>query len=117
MPKTPSGAHHYPPESYATAHYPDIPGRMREALARYVCLHIQPGHFLMALLANDFMEVMARGDSENIAALRSYATLLYNHVPVECYGSRQQVKAWLKRGAESRQDRIDNQVLATIARR
>lgn len=87
--------------SYVTAYYPDIPARMQDAVARYVLLHVQPGHFLMALLANDLMEVMARGDSENIAALRSYAKLLYNHVPVECYGSREKVAAWLKRRSES----------------
>lgn len=53
-----------------------------------------PGHFLTALLSNDFMGLIGRADEENVAALKAYATYLYCYAPSGCYGSPAKVAAW-----------------------
>lgn len=72
-----------------------IPQHMHGAIARYVDFGIRPGHFLTALLSNDFMEAMGRADDANTAAIQGWARFLYNHVPGICYGSPQAVKEWV----------------------
>lgn len=68
---------------------------MHGAIARYIEHGIRPGHFLTALLSNDFMEAMGRADSENMAAIQGWAQFLYNYVPSNCYRSPEKVKAWM----------------------
>lgn len=41
----------------------------------------QPGHFLSAILRNDFMEATGRADDINVKMLDIYAKFLYNEVP------------------------------------
>ena len=73
-----------------------IPARMLTALRNYVEKGYPVGHFLYAILTNDFSEACARGDDENLRNLPAYATYLYNEVPSTCYGSKEKVKAHLE---------------------
>ena len=41
------------------------------------------GHFLTAVLENDFIEACCRADSTNKMLLPMYALFLYNHVPID----------------------------------
>ena len=41
------------------------------------------GHFLTAVLKNDFVEACGRADSVNQLLLPMYALFLYNHVPID----------------------------------
>ena len=78
--------------SYRGSH---IPEHMIDAVLMYFNEHVEPGGFLYALLANDFMEACARADEKNLAALPVWAVLLYNEAPIGSYGSPEKVKAWL----------------------
>ena len=72
-----------------------IPEHMIGAVLGYFNEHVEPGDFLCALLANDFMEACGRADDKNISALPVWAVLLYNEAPSNAYGSPEKVKAWL----------------------
>ena len=75
-----------------------IPDYMRPGFQRYVDDHILPGSFLTAVLMNNFMEACAQADVNNELCLRAYAKLLYNEVPSSCYGSPNEVMAWVAKG-------------------
>ena len=76
--------------------YSDLPEHMQDAMRRYMANGIQPGSFLTAVLANDFMGAVGRADAINSARLRDYAVWLYNHAPRGSFGSPEQVKQWMK---------------------
>ena len=72
-----------------------IPEHMIYAVLAYFNDHVDPGDFLLAVLANDFMESCCRADEKNLAALPAWAALLYNEAPIGSYGSPEDVKYWL----------------------
>jgi hypothetical protein len=76
----------------------DIPERMHAGVIRYVERGIPPGHFLEAIFANDLMEVVARGDEENLKRIHWYGKLLWNQCPSDCFGNPELVRQWIKRG-------------------
>jgi hypothetical protein len=76
----------------------NIPESMRGGVIRYVEQGIPPGHFLMAVFTNDFMEMARRADSENGRLFMDYAKLLANECPGDCWGSLEKVADWIKRG-------------------
>ncbi len=71
-----------------------IPSHMHDGVQRYVMHGDAVGDFLVAILANDFMEAAGRADSMNLDALKGWAIFLYNHVPSNCRGSRERVLEW-----------------------
>lgn len=78
-----------------------IPPHMRDGVRLYVdrgLPHIQLGHFLTAILSNDFMGAVGRADDENIASLKQWAQLLYSYFPPQAYGSPERVKEWQRSG-------------------
>lgn len=78
--------------------YSDLPKHMQGAARRYVEDGIEPGGFLTALLANDFMGAFGRADTENVAALKNWARWIYNEAPNGCHGSYECVTDWCKAG-------------------
>ena len=83
--------------SYGMIRY-KIPNHMVEGLDSYINHRLKQGSFLHAVLCNDLMEAVKRADADNMAALPAYANFLHNYAPPECYGSVEEVEAWLKRG-------------------
>lgn len=75
-----------------------IPGHMTDGIERYIMRGVPCGHFLTALLSNDFIEAVARGDDANQAALIGWAKFLYNYAPAGCYGSPAKYAAWVAKG-------------------
>ena len=53
------------------------------SLCRWYNEGMRPGHFLEAVLKNDFMAAVGRADSTNIKILPIYAKFLYNLMPVD----------------------------------
>lgn len=84
-------------ELYFTGEYAAIPERMQEALKRYVLESVKPGDFLSAVLSNNLHGAVSRADSENLPLLPLYVRWLYNVAPSDCWGSSENVKAWLAR--------------------
>jgi hypothetical protein len=82
---------------YFTGEYASIPENMQNALKRYVLDGIKPGNFLTAVLHNDLFDAVGRADSVNLPLLPVYVRWLYNVAPGGCWGSKENVAAWLAR--------------------
>ena len=67
----------------------------KEGLRRYFYEGQPAGHFLMAVLKNDFMNTCARADDKNKRILFQYCKFLYNSAPHGSYGSSDNVNKWL----------------------
>ena len=78
--------------------YSKIPAHMREGIMLYVERRVKPGSFLMAVLENDFVQIVGRADETNIRYLPQWAELLHWEIPSKCWGSPEKVKAWLGKG-------------------
>jgi hypothetical protein len=78
--------------------YEMLPEHMREGMQLWVERGIDPGDFLMAVLQNDLMGALGKADSTNIDRLKDYGMFLYNEVPSDCFGSLENVSAWMERG-------------------
>jgi hypothetical protein len=78
--------------------YEMLPEHMREVMQLWVERGIDPGDFLMAVLRNDLMGALGKADSTNIDRLKDYGMFLYNEVPSGCFGSLENVSAWMERG-------------------
>lgn len=75
-----------------------IPEHMVDGVVRYVVHRVEPGDFMTALLSNDLMGAAHRADDLNGPALFNWAKLLYNHFPIQSYGSPEAVAAWTEKG-------------------
>jgi len=75
-----------------------LPEGMRDSIVAYVEHGIPLGHFLDALLSNDFMGAVKRADEENLPALGNWGVYLYNYAPPRCFGSAEKVQAWQDKG-------------------
>jgi hypothetical protein len=73
-----------------------IPRYMHEGLVRWIENHVEPGHFLAAVLSNDLREACVRADENNRRALVEYVIWLHNHAPAECWGSPERYDTWRK---------------------
>ena len=80
-------------------HGKSIPVHMISAVFWYFNHHRRPGDFLLALLENDLMVALRRGDYQNLEALRVWGSFLHNEAPSNAYGSPEKVAAWLQEDA------------------
>lgn len=80
--------------------YNQIPEHMMAAIERYVQHNIRPGGFLTAVLSNDLKEACSQADDHNINIIPVYVAYFYNKIPSGCWGSRDAVERWLRRGQE-----------------
>lgn len=73
-----------------------IPERMMDGLNRYIHAHVEPGGFLRAVLQNNLKEACGMADDENLKNLPAFVSFLYNHAPMNCWGSRKIYDQWVK---------------------
>jgi hypothetical protein len=78
-----------------TGTYAQIPERMQEALKRYIYDNLKPGDFLTAVLRNNLRDAVGKADDDNLPLLPLYVRWLYNFAPGNCWGSPENVDAWL----------------------
>lgn len=76
--------------------YSQVPAYMHEEIRRYVEERIKPERFLLAVLANNFMEAVGQADDNNIKYLKLWAQLIHWELPSGCHGSPEKVKKWLR---------------------
>ena len=74
--------------------YPNIPENTIRQLERFVLTGCPCGHFLTAVLSKDLFEAVSRADPENQASLVNLVKLIWNEVPMSCYGTDKKVQAW-----------------------
>lgn len=78
-----------------------LPQHMAEGIERYITDKIPPGGFLMSVLCNDLKGACAYADYDNRHLLFTYVAFFYNVAPLPCWGSRDNVIAWLTQDDES----------------
>lgn len=72
-----------------------IPANMVDGLDKYINLGVRQGSFLHAVLCNDLKQTVMCADHINIANLPAYVNFLYNHAPLNCWGSPEIVERWI----------------------
>lgn len=78
--------------------YEAAPENMRGGLRRFIENGVEPGGALMAILSNDLKEAFARADDTTTANMRNIVVWLYNESPGNCWGSKDNVRAWIAKG-------------------
>ncbi len=76
--------------------YSRLPEHMQGGMKSYIEDRFPPGGFLRAVLENKLVEAFGRADQINAERLKDYASFLYNEAPSSCWGSEENVEAWLK---------------------
>lgn len=79
------------PQPGAYAHIQDVV----DSLTHYINEGRHPGDFLMAVLENNLKESFGRADSHNQAHMIDIVRYLYNYCPSACWGSKENVQAWM----------------------
>ncbi len=74
-----------------------IPSHMMEGLRNYLEHGIPPGSFLTAVLENDFVNAVGQADHINRNSLFAWASVLWNELPENAWGSPAKVKDWMER--------------------
>jgi hypothetical protein len=72
-----------------------IPERMMPGIKRYIEERIQPGRFLTAVICNNLKVAVMYADEENVRNLPAYVAYFYNETPSTCWGSEEEMKAWI----------------------
>lgn len=71
-----------------------IEPRFRKSIERWIHGAIHPGDFLGAVLRNDLLGAMERGDDAAIDNLPHIVSFLYLDCPSLCWGSNERVVEW-----------------------
>jgi hypothetical protein len=79
----------------ATPNYSSLPPHLQESFQLYIERRVPTGGFLTALLSNDLKETFARADNHNRHLVYDIVFWLYNEAPMPCWGSPENVQAWL----------------------
>lgn len=74
--------------------YSRIPPATLETLQNWAKHGLEPGSFVMAVLENNLIEAVSRGDRFNLMALLEICAYVYNEMPVDSYGSPSIVREW-----------------------
>ena len=72
-----------------------IPDDTKGMIDRYAKDGVQPGGFLTAVLSNDLFDALNRADMHNRESIFSICEYIYNKIPMECWGTRAKVDAWV----------------------
>lgn len=72
-----------------------VPLETADQIVHYIHNGVQPGSFVRAVLENDLITAVRKGDIENRAALSRIVEYLYNTCPRGAWMSEAQVEAWL----------------------
>lgn len=75
-----------------------VPHNLQEGLEAYVLTGRPVGNYLTAVLENDLLEAVSRGDDASLAGIKGTVQFLYNYSPRNCWGSRAKVSAWMDQG-------------------
>ena len=78
--------------------YEKLPKHLRGGMRRWIERAITPGHFLQAVINNDFIEVVGGADHINIHRLRDIAEFMYNEAPLGCWRTEERIDAWIEKG-------------------
>lgn len=69
---------------------------IKESLDVYVEKGRPVGGFLTAVLENNLKEAFGRADENCTRNMRDIVAYCYNHLPIGCWGSKENVAEWYK---------------------
>lgn len=72
----------------------------------YVEHGTRPGGFLYAVLSNDLKESFGRADLENRHDMFDIVSYCWNSIPTDCWGSPENVQAWMDKKQKEREDAV-----------
>lgn len=78
--------------------YTLLPGHMQESTRLYLERGVMGGDFLQAVFENNLVKAYGNADETNTWAMSNWARFLYNDAPVESWGSKEKVNAWIEQG-------------------
>tara|TARA_Y100000593_G_scaffold50695_1_gene95357 strand:- start:47 stop:409 length:363 start_codon:yes stop_codon:yes gene_type:complete len=64
-------------------------------IKRYIETRTRMGGFLDAFFSNDLGSAISKADSDNSQIFNQLYVFMYNHLPPVCYGSKENVDAWV----------------------
>ena len=76
--------------------YTKLPEHIRHGVKIYIEHGIEPGDFLTAVISNDLKGSFAVADEINRDRLFDIVSFFYNEAPMDCWGSRERMAAWIK---------------------
>jgi hypothetical protein len=79
----------------AFAWFKGVPEHTRGSILRYLNHGMDPGGFVRAALANDFIAAACKADAENRQALTDIARFIATGMPRGSWGSYEAVDGWL----------------------
>jgi hypothetical protein len=74
--------------------YPEIPAPIRIELTAWVQDGVWPGDFLVAVLSNDLLATVAFEDQFDSKYMKALCVFIYNHMPVDSWGSPKKLRDW-----------------------
>ena len=80
-----------------------LPPYMRESAKRYIEFGMEPGSFMLAVLANDLIGAFLRADHDNREAMFQWVKFL-QAIPTNAWGSYEEVNKYM----ESKRKEADN---------
>ena len=94
---------------FGVTDYNQVPNSyMIVGVKRYVENGEDAGHFLTALFSNDLVGALSRADDSNREKIWDWVKFLWNEVPSNCWGSREEVLRWKKKGGKTGLKRSTN---------
>lgn len=74
-----------------------------EPLYNYLVYGFNPGSFWTSVLANNFVDAMLHSHpNNNVNALKDVSRFIVDTMPVECWGSYENVNNWIKLSEDQR---------------
>ena len=81
-----------------TFDYTLLPSGLRRGVQEYIEHGRLPGGFLTAVIQNNLSESFGSADENNRRRLFDIVQFFYNEAPSACWGSKEAMVAWVKRG-------------------
>ena len=78
--------------------YNKLPEGLQPGMQRYIEQGIEPGSFLRYVLENDLFRALGRADDQNRYLLWDICSWIYNEAPMDCWGNKEKVAAWISKG-------------------
>ena len=79
-----------------------IRDQMMEGIRDYIDHGVPCGSFLTAVICNDLKNAVGRADEENLRNLPAFVGYFYSEAPAPCWGSEEEMNAWMKMHAQIR---------------
>lgn len=68
--------------------------------------HGEAAGVLLYMLRNDFVQAICAARQELVPMLRGCGLFIYNDLPVDCWGSREKMDAWMNMDASRRSELV-----------